>query len=382
MAPKLISELKKEVDFTVEATNSKIAKEQLRDMVDRGDLHIPDVIDELTTKRVLTMEFVDGIRITDKKSIEEKLNLDTTQAMHLLVDYLSLQVFRNGFVHCDLHPGNVLVRAHPSGSSRKPQLIVLDHGLYCKISEELRKSYARLWKAMILFDTDELVHIATSWGVNEADVDLFASFQLFRPYANNNIKKSGDNQPQALSTSRAMASGLPPSKAEVVQMQLRAKERFKKLLADSSKTPPELSLIGRSMNLVRASNKALNSPVNRIEILARHAARACAVMDKTNLKSNNIVSSSQLLDHNTNTIANLSWKDQITSSWETFDFELRLFFLSFFFRTEQLLGWIKKIVFPNLSDDGGFEARLDSQIGNTIEAQFGFKVNLNDGGLG
>jgi aarF domain-containing kinase len=39
------------------------------------------------------------------------------------------QIFAGGFVHCDPHPGNVLVRPHP-GRPSEPQLVLLDHGLY------------------------------------------------------------------------------------------------------------------------------------------------------------------------------------------------------------------------------------------------------------
>lgn len=50
----------------------------------------------------------------------------------------------------------------------------------CSTSEEFRKDYCRLWKAMVLTDQDELARICRSWGV--ADSEFFASLQLLKPY--------------------------------------------------------------------------------------------------------------------------------------------------------------------------------------------------------
>ena len=48
------------------------------------------------------------------------------------------QIFSTGHVHCDPHPGNLLVRLAPAESSEKWQLVLLDHGLYCELSPALR----------------------------------------------------------------------------------------------------------------------------------------------------------------------------------------------------------------------------------------------------
>ena len=57
-------------------------------------------------------------------------------------------------MHCDPHGANVLVRRHPHGGkrSRRPQLVLLDHGLYRELTEQFRVDYCRLWKAMIFKD--------------------------------------------------------------------------------------------------------------------------------------------------------------------------------------------------------------------------------------
>lgn len=64
------------------------------------------------------------------------------------------QMFRHGSVHCDPHGANVLVRPHPEAKrgSGRPQLVLLDHGLYRELTEEFRVDHCRLWKAMVFKD--------------------------------------------------------------------------------------------------------------------------------------------------------------------------------------------------------------------------------------
>ena len=61
-------------------------------------------------------------------------------------------MFSSGFAHCDPHPANVLIRGGHKGNSHKPLLVLLDHGLYKELPNELRIDYASLWKALVLKD--------------------------------------------------------------------------------------------------------------------------------------------------------------------------------------------------------------------------------------
>ena len=56
--------------------------------------------------------------------------------------------FRHGFVHCDAHPGNILVRASQSKKGEF-QIILLDHGMYQELKSKFLKSFADLWLGMI-----------------------------------------------------------------------------------------------------------------------------------------------------------------------------------------------------------------------------------------
>lgn len=76
------------------------------------------------------------------------------------------QVFLSGFVHVDPHPANVLLRSHPHKPG-KPQLVLVDHGLYKQIDEEFRSLYAHLWKSLLLADVPKIKSICEKMGVAE-----------------------------------------------------------------------------------------------------------------------------------------------------------------------------------------------------------------------
>mmetsp|Transcript_35592 Transcript_35592/g.92799 ORF Transcript_35592/g.92799 Transcript_35592/m.92799 type:complete len:224 (+) Transcript_35592:910-1581(+) len=72
--------------------------------------------------------------------------------------------FSFGFVHADPHPGNLLVRKSTSGSA---ELVLLDHGLYRCLSDELRLLYCYLWQAMFLRDMSLLETVGKRLGAGE-----------------------------------------------------------------------------------------------------------------------------------------------------------------------------------------------------------------------
>ena len=92
--------------------------------------------------------------------------MSTEYVCKSLIDIFAKQIFLYGLVHVDGHPGNILVREHPSHPKR-PQIILLDHGHYCHVSDEFRLRFWRLWYALCTFDNKEIKHIAYELGVNE-----------------------------------------------------------------------------------------------------------------------------------------------------------------------------------------------------------------------
>lgn len=196
------------------------------------------------------IEWINGYKLTDIENLKKE-NIPIESVMNTLTRALAHQIFVSGFVHCDPHPGNVLVRKQKNGT---PQVVLLDHGLYIEESPQFRSDYCELWKAILLMQIDSMKAISKKWGIKDAE--LFASSQIMKPYQMNKaVHLEGT------------------SKQDIMKIQMKAKQRVKDLLEDTRLIPRELIFIGRSLNLIRANNKALGSPVNRVKILADAAVQ-------------------------------------------------------------------------------------------------------------
>lgn len=303
-----------ETDFVNEADNSeRMARLISGESRLRGRVYIPKVYRDLSSKRVMTAEWIEGVGLWDKEGlirqweggrrqgspgcqgapldlpnqgkiirnnqsnpIEEKLKpnrdwwkgsdgkgglgLSLKDVMTTMIDLFSAQMFLWGWVHCDPHPGNIFIRRLPSG---KPELVLIDHGLYVHMKPEFRHQYSLFWKSLMTFDNKTLGEIVHSWGINNAD--MFASATLMRPYT------GGDN-----TTSDEIRKGLSgKEKAErYFEMQQKMRKGIRDVLGDEKKWPQELIFIGRNMRIVQGNNQYLGSPVNRIKITGNWASRS------------------------------------------------------------------------------------------------------------
>eukprot|EP01094_Clydonella_sp_ATCC50884_P027759 TRINITY_DN8103_c0_g1_i1.p1 TRINITY_DN8103_c0_g1~~TRINITY_DN8103_c0_g1_i1.p1 ORF type:complete len:519 (-),score=137.06 TRINITY_DN8103_c0_g1_i1:255-1811(-) len=311
--------LLKEADFRVEAENSKECKAALEQEFG-ADVHIPLVHDQLTAKRVMTAEWIDGVKITDVHGMK-RVGASNHWVMDRIINVFGHQIFSTGFIHCDPHPGNMLIRPRPDG--RGTQLVLLDHGMYIRASERFRKQYCELWKAIFLLDRKEIVRICTEWGI--ADGEMFASMQLMRPY-----------QPD-----KPIHENRKPTRKELLAMQARAKDNIRSLLSNTELTPRELIFVARNMNLVRANNKELGSPVNRVNILASRAVSG--------------ISSS-------------------FSLYERVSFQCRLFILSVAFMLSEL--WVKAAEMVGAKAQN-YEEMVEKQMERTAHEKFGLKIDFD-----
>ena len=110
--------LREETDFENEARNSELCNEFLQTEPKlRTQVYVPKIFKEYSTKQIMVAEWVDGCRSTDRQSIQA-MGLSTKKVMDTVVDVFAHQIFVSGFVHCDPHPGNVLVRKHPDNPKR------------------------------------------------------------------------------------------------------------------------------------------------------------------------------------------------------------------------------------------------------------------------
>ena len=101
-------------------------------------------------KRVMAMEFVNGHRPDDLVYLAEH-KIDRNRVSQELSRIFAQMLYMHGFFHADPHGGNVLIRPRQPGSrsSENFEIVLLDHGLYFAIDEELRANYARFWLSLL-----------------------------------------------------------------------------------------------------------------------------------------------------------------------------------------------------------------------------------------
>jgi predicted unusual protein kinase regulating ubiquinone biosynthesis (AarF/ABC1/UbiB family) len=128
--------LYEEIDYLAEGRN---AETFAANFGGRAGVLIPRVIWPLTTRRVLTLEDVEGIKITDYAAIEQA-GIDRAEVAWRLFDVYLKQIFEDGFFHADPHPGNLFV----SPVERTPGEQVPDEGTLAKGGTEWTLTFVDL----------------------------------------------------------------------------------------------------------------------------------------------------------------------------------------------------------------------------------------------
>ncbi|XP_068729639.1 aarF domain-containing protein kinase 1-like [Montipora capricornis] len=124
---------------------------------------IPEIYWKYSTKRVLTMEFCDGGKVDDLPYMQNHRISSDEVAQKLGILY-SEMIFVNGYVHCDPHPGNILVRRNPKLGV---EIVFLDHGLYQTLSHDFRVQYCKMWQSLINADLEGIKQSSEALGVKE-----------------------------------------------------------------------------------------------------------------------------------------------------------------------------------------------------------------------
>ena len=128
--------VREEIDYLNEAENAETFFENFKD---DPDVHVPRVVKSLSSLRVLTLEDVYAIKITDYADIT-KAGIDRGDVAKKLLDTYLQQIFEDGFVHADPHPGNLFVTPIEADgeSPRRWQLTFVDFGMTARVPENVR----------------------------------------------------------------------------------------------------------------------------------------------------------------------------------------------------------------------------------------------------
>lgn len=116
-----------EMDYAAEGRNAERFRESFKNW---SNIHVPTIHWPLSTKKVLTMEFIHGTKVTDLEE-QARRNIDPAKVNRLLIKTYLKQLLEDGFFHADPHPGNLLVM--PDG-----RLAFFDFGMVGRITPELQ----------------------------------------------------------------------------------------------------------------------------------------------------------------------------------------------------------------------------------------------------
>ncbi|KAI5730507.1 hypothetical protein M8J76_014491 [Diaphorina citri] len=266
--------LEQELDFLNEGRNAERCS---KDLAHLPYVYIPRILWDKSSTRVLTTEFIDGVKISDKEGLLEK-GFSLADVDRKLFTAFAEQIFQTGFVHADPHSGNVLIR---KGQDKKAELVILDHGLYEEVPSDIRESLCSLWKAIALNNHTDMRTYSKRLGVSEKDYRLF-SIAIGQRY----IAKDPHDPAELFDIYKILFSPRTTEDGQTKvtrfrQLSQEAQDRLRnEIMAVHDRTieifksvPSKLMLVTRNINTIRSIAKGHGNPVDRYSIMARSATQ-------------------------------------------------------------------------------------------------------------
>jgi len=138
MLSQFIETIHEEMDYKNESANLKRIKE---DMTNSPNVVVPSVYDDYSSKNVLTMEYLPGIKVTNVQALDEK-GIDREQLVIDVHKVFFTMLLKHSVFHADPHPGNISV-------TDDGKLILYDYGMVGRINNETRFKLIRLYLALV-----------------------------------------------------------------------------------------------------------------------------------------------------------------------------------------------------------------------------------------
>jgi predicted unusual protein kinase regulating ubiquinone biosynthesis (AarF/ABC1/UbiB family) len=156
--------IRDEIDYMIEGRNAEVFAENFKD---DPHVHVPRVVGERTTKRVLTLEDVFAIKLTDYAAITSA-GIDRAEVAERLFGTYLEQIFEDGFFHADPHPGNLFVTP-VSGTEADGRaawkLTFVDFGMVGRLPDDLVGGVREVMISVGLRDSARLVGAYQKLGV-------------------------------------------------------------------------------------------------------------------------------------------------------------------------------------------------------------------------
>ncbi|MBE9171164.1 AarF/ABC1/UbiB kinase family protein [Pleurocapsales cyanobacterium LEGE 06147] len=153
--------LYQEIDYIHEGKNAERFR---RNFNNYQRVIVPKVYWEYTTKKILTLEYLPGIKIDDRQSLEAS-KINTKEVINLGITCYLKQLLEDGFFQSDPHPGNMAVS--PQG-----EIIFYDFGTMAEVKSIAQEHMVRTFFAVLRKDTDEVIETLIYMGLIEPVSDM------------------------------------------------------------------------------------------------------------------------------------------------------------------------------------------------------------------
>jgi len=167
-----------EIDYIREGRNADRFRHNFRN---HPNIYIPRIVWRLTGRRVLTIEFVPGTRVTDIEALE-KQGFNRAELTKIGANFYLKQLLEDGFFHADPHPGNM--RVMPDG-----RIGIFDFGMVGRLSNELKQHLVNSFIHVIQKDYLALVDDFIGMGFLQEDVDREALAAELTPIINSRFSE-------------------------------------------------------------------------------------------------------------------------------------------------------------------------------------------------
>ncbi|MCR4286813.1 MAG: AarF/UbiB family protein, partial [Deltaproteobacteria bacterium] len=152
--------IKRELDFTLEASYMEKFKDALKD---DPRVKIPKVYWEMTGKRILTMEGITGIKVDNVERLRAE-GINTRNVAYMIADVFFKQVFELGLFHGDLHSGNIFVIS-------EDRFALVDFGIVGRIDKRMKRHLADILIGFATGDFESLAKVYTEMGILPENID-------------------------------------------------------------------------------------------------------------------------------------------------------------------------------------------------------------------
>ena len=248
--------LYEEIDYLAEGRNAETFAANFEG---RPGVLVPRVVWTHTTKRVLTLEDVYGIKITDYDAITAA-GVDRVEVAQRLLDTYLRQIFDDGFFHADPHPGNLFVSAGETGGEAGWQLTFVDFGMVGRVPPNLR---AGLREAVIAVGTRDAARVVKSYQL----------LGVLLPHANLALLEKAEAQAFERFWGKSIAELREISFEEMHEFAIEFRELMYTM---PFQIPQDLILLGRALAILSGMCTGLNPGFNVWDSLVPYAQKLIA----------------------------------------------------------------------------------------------------------